>query len=99
MNDSALALGRQLKDGSERYYLWQPDPAAAFGGRILGHEVEIDENMPDISAGSLSIAFGNFKRVAKLLTKRSLTDSRQSNQRRANEIQFSKAIWRRYYQL
>ncbi len=27
---------------------------------LLGHAVEIDENMPDISTNTLSIAFGNF---------------------------------------
>lgn len=62
MNDSTLAVVRQLKDGSGAYYLWQPDPAAAFGGRLLGHEVVIDDNMPSIAAGAYAIAFGNFKR-------------------------------------
>jgi HK97 family phage major capsid protein len=53
---------RQLKDGSGSYYLWQPDPAGAFGGRFLGHEVVVDDNVADIAAGSYSLAFGNFKR-------------------------------------
>jgi len=53
---------RQMKDGSGSYYLWQPDPAAAFGGRFLGSPVEIDDNMPDIGAGAYALAYGNFKR-------------------------------------
>ena len=53
---------RQIKDASGSYYLWQPDPAAAFGGRFLGHPVEIDDNLAAIAAGSYSLAFGNFKR-------------------------------------
>lgn len=61
-NDATLGTMRQLKDGSGSYYLWQPDPAGAFGGRFLGHEVVVDDNIADIGAGSLSLAFGNFKR-------------------------------------
>lgn len=62
MNDSTLGTARQMKDGSGSYYLWQPDPNGAFGGRFLGHQVEVDDNMADIGAGSYSVAFGNFKR-------------------------------------
>lgn len=61
-NDATVGVMRQIKDQSGSYYLWQPDPAAAFGGRFLGHPVEIDDNVADIAAGSLSLAFGNFKR-------------------------------------
>jgi HK97 family phage major capsid protein len=61
-NDATLGTMRQLKDGSGSYYLWQPDPAGAFGGRFLGHEVVVDDNVADIAAGSYSLAFGNFKR-------------------------------------
>lgn len=62
MNDKTLGVVRQMKDGSGAYYLWQPDPTGSFGGKLLGHPVVVDDNMPDIGAGSLSIAFGNFKR-------------------------------------
>lgn len=61
-NDSTLCLMRQIKDASGAYYLWQPDPAAAFGGRFLGHPVEIDDNFAAVGAGTYSLAFGNFKR-------------------------------------
>lgn len=61
-NDSTLGTMRQMKDGSGSYYLWQPDPTGAFGGRFLGHPVEVDDNMADIGAGSYSLAFGNFRR-------------------------------------
>lgn len=61
-NDTTLGTMRQMKDGSGSYYLWQPDPLGAFGGKFLGHNVEVDDNMADIAAGSFSLAFGNFKR-------------------------------------
>lgn len=62
MADATLGIARQMKDASGSYYLWQPDPLGAFGGRFLGNPVEIDDNMPAVAANSLSVAFGNFKR-------------------------------------
>ena len=62
MNDATLGTCRQMKDGSGSYYLWQPDPAGAFGGRFLGSPVEVDDNMPAVAANALSVAYGNFKR-------------------------------------
>jgi HK97 family phage major capsid protein len=62
MNDATLGTTRQMKDGSGNFYLWQPDPTGSFGGRLLGHPVEVDDNMAAIAANSYSIAFGNFKR-------------------------------------
>lgn len=61
-NDATLGTMRQFKDGSGSYYLWNPDPAAGFGGRFLGSPVEIDDNMPDVAAGAYALAYGNFKR-------------------------------------
>lgn len=63
MNDSTLGTVRQVKDQSGQYYLWNPDPTAGFGGRLLGSPVEIDDNMPDIAAGAYSVAYGNFARA------------------------------------
>lgn len=68
-NDTTLGVMRQLKDGSGSYYLWQPDPAAAFGGRFLGSPVEIDDNMPALGAASYSLAYGNFKRAYKVVNR------------------------------
>ncbi len=61
MGDSTLAKVRQMKDGSGNFYLWQPDPMAGFGGRLLGSPVEIDDNMPTMASNSLSMAYGNFQ--------------------------------------
>lgn len=63
MNDATLGAVRQLKDGSGQYYLWQPDPAAGFGGRLLGSPVEVDDNFADIGANAYALAYGNFKRA------------------------------------
>lgn len=63
MNDSTLGTVRQVKDQSGQYYLWNPDPTAGFGGRLLGSPVEIDDNMPDVGAGAYAVAYGNFARA------------------------------------
>lgn len=61
MADSTLATVRQFKDGSGNFYLWNPDPTAGFGGRLLGSPVEVDDNMPVLAANAFAIAYGNFQ--------------------------------------
>lgn len=73
MADATLSQVRQLKDGSQSYYLWQPDPSAGFGGRLLGYPVEIDDNMSVIAANSYSIAFGNFERAYLIVNRTGTT--------------------------
>ncbi|AQR74435.1 phage major capsid protein [Sphingomonas sp. LM7] len=60
MNSSTLARLRKLKtvDGA---FLWQPSLAIGQPATLLGYPVVEAEDMPDIAANSLSIAFGNFK--------------------------------------
>jgi len=62
-SDAVLSSIRQMKDGSGNFYLWQPDATGSFGGRLLGHPVEIDDFMPALATGSLSLAFGDFKQA------------------------------------
>lgn len=73
MNDKTLAVCRQMKDGSGSYYLWQADPTKPFGGTLLGYPVSIDSNMPDLGVGSLSIAFGDFKRGYAIVSRTGVT--------------------------
>jgi len=60
MNSATLSAIRKMKtaDGS---FLWQPAMAAAQPATLLGYPVVEAEDMPDIAANSLSIAFGNFQ--------------------------------------
>ncbi len=62
-----------MKDGSGSYYLWQSDPTAGFGGRLLGSPVEVDDNMPTVAANSLSIAYGNIARAYKVVNRAGTT--------------------------
>jgi HK97 family phage major capsid protein len=60
MNSITAARIRQLKD-SNGQYLWQQSYQAGQPSTLLGFRVEIDESMPEIAAGSIPIAFGDFQ--------------------------------------
>ncbi|WP_435876849.1 phage major capsid protein [Sphingomonas quercus] len=71
MNASTLAAVRKFKtaDGA---FLWQPGLVEGQPDRLLGYPVIESEDMPDIAANSLSIAFGNFA-AGYLIAERSET--------------------------
>jgi HK97 family phage major capsid protein len=60
MNSKTLAAVRKFKaaDGS---FLWQPGIYEGSPARLLGYPVIEAEDMPDVAANALPIAFGNFK--------------------------------------
>ncbi|MCW2349639.1 phage major capsid protein [Sphingobium sp. B12D2B] len=59
MNAATLATIRKFKT-SDGAFLWQPSMIAGQPATLLGYPVIEAEDMPDIAANSLSIAFGNF---------------------------------------
>ncbi len=61
MNRTTEAVIRKFKD-ADGNYIWQPAQRPGEAPTLLGHPVAESEDMPDISAGSHSIAFGDFKR-------------------------------------
>ncbi|GHC69337.1 phage major capsid protein [Limoniibacter endophyticus] len=61
MNRKAQASLRKMKDGDGNY-LWQPPQVAGARASLLGFGVVEAEDMPDMTAGSPAIAFGNFER-------------------------------------
>lgn len=61
MNDLTLAEVRKFKDANGNY-LWQPGLSEGAPDLLLGKRIAVDDNMPDIAANSLSIAFGDFNR-------------------------------------
>lgn len=71
MNSSTAALVRKMKttDGA---FIWQPGLVAGQPSTLLGYPVVEAEDMPDASANSLSIAFGNFK-AGYVITERAET--------------------------
>ncbi len=71
MNSSTAARIRKLKtaDGA---FLWQPGLVSGQPDTLLGYPLVEAEDMPDIAADSLSIAFGNF-RAGYLIAERAET--------------------------
>lgn len=61
MNRATLAATRKIKN-SDGDYLFVPSMVAGVPGTLLGYPVVTAEDMPDISSGSFSVAFGDFKR-------------------------------------
>lgn len=54
---------RKLKDGNGRYLL-QDDINSSFGSTLLGKDVYVSENMPEIGSGKIVIYFGDFSGLA-----------------------------------
>lgn len=50
-------------------YIWRSSMQAGAPPSLLGYPVEFDETMPDVAAGSLSIAFGNWKLAYVIIDK------------------------------
>jgi HK97 family phage major capsid protein len=71
MNSSTAARIRKFKtaDGA---FLWQPSLSAGQPDTLLGYPVVEAEDMPDVAADSLSVAFGNF-RAGYLIAERTET--------------------------
>jgi len=61
MNRKVQGTLRKLKD-ADGNYLWQPAATADGRARFMGFELVEAEDMPNIGANSLSIAFGDFRR-------------------------------------
>lgn len=60
MNSSTAARIRKFKT-SDGAFLWSPGLVAGQPETLLGYPLIEAEDMPDIAADSLSVAFGNFK--------------------------------------
>jgi HK97 family phage major capsid protein len=67
-NSTTAAAIRKLKD-TQNNYLWAPGIAAGQPDRLLGYPVAYWEQMADVGANTLPVAFGDFRR-GYLLTHR-----------------------------
>lgn len=61
MNRKTQATIRKFKD-STGAYLWQPPAQAGGRASLMTFPLVEAEDMPDVAAGSLSVAFGDFQR-------------------------------------
>jgi HK97 family phage major capsid protein len=63
MNSNTASVIDQFRDSVTGRYLWRESLADGMPATLLGYPVTLCEDMPDLSASSLSIAFGNFKQA------------------------------------
>ncbi|HBM91313.1 MAG TPA: phage major capsid protein [Rhodospirillaceae bacterium] len=61
MPRSVVDVVRKFKESSTDAYIWQPSLQAGNPATLLGYPVVLAEDMPAISSGSFSAAFGNFE--------------------------------------
>lgn len=61
LNRRTQASIRKLKDADGNYF-WQPAASAGGEASLLGFPVSEAEDMPDIGANALALAFGDFRR-------------------------------------
>lgn len=54
---------RKMKEATSDRYLWGPSMQAGQPDRLLGYPTRIDQYMPALATGSLSLAFGDFKQA------------------------------------
>lgn len=52
---------RKMKEATSDRYLWEPSLQAGQPDRLLGYEVNVDQYLPALASGSLSLALGDFK--------------------------------------
>ncbi|HEX8449124.1 MAG TPA: phage major capsid protein, partial [Allosphingosinicella sp.] len=71
MNSATASTIRKFKT-STGSFLWQPSLVAGQPDSLLGYPVVEAEDMPDVAADSLSVAFGNF-RAGYLIAERTET--------------------------
>lgn len=68
MNRNTAGVVRKFKDAEDRY-IWVDSLIEGQPSTLLGHPVEIDEDMPDLGADALPIAFGNINRAYTIIEK------------------------------
>jgi predicted phage gp36 major capsid-like protein len=61
MNRKTQGLVRRFKD-TNGAYLWQPPASAGAPATLMGFPVVEAEDMPDVAANALAVAFGDFRR-------------------------------------
>lgn len=61
MNRRTVNDVRKFKD-ADGNYIWQPSVKAGLPSTLLGYPLVEMEDMPDVSAGSAAMAFGDFRR-------------------------------------
>lgn len=68
----AMQQIRMLKESGTGRYLWQPDFSSKVSSTLLGHEIYIATDMPNIAEGHAPIIFGDFKRGYQIVDRHNI---------------------------
>lgn len=71
MSRSAIEEVSKLKD-SAGSYIWQPGFQEGEPQTLLGHPIERMEDMPQVAANSISVAFGDFRQAYTIVDRMGL---------------------------
>lgn len=75
MKRSTVESVMLFKDGQGQY-MWRPGLTAGAPSILVGYEVRMADDMPVVQAGSLPIAFGNFRRGYTVVDRLGITTLR-----------------------
>lgn len=67
MRRSVRTAARLLKESTTNRYLWEPGMQVGSPERLMGYPVRVDEYMPTLATGSLSLAFGDFRQAYQIV--------------------------------
>jgi len=67
MRRSVRTAARLLKESTTNRYLWEPGMQVGSPERLMGYPVRVDEYMPTLANGSLSLAFGDFRQAYQIV--------------------------------
>ena len=67
MRRSVRTAARKLKEATSDRYLWEPSLQAGQPDRLMGYPVRVDEYLPTLATGSLSLAFGDFREAYQIV--------------------------------
>lgn len=63
MRREVRTAARKLKESTTNRYLWEPGMQVGAPERLNGYPVRVDQYMPALTTGSLSLAFGDFRQA------------------------------------
>ena len=67
MRRAVRTAARTLKESTTNRYLWEPGLQVGAPERFMGYPVRVDEYMPTLATGSLSLAFGDFREAYQIV--------------------------------
>jgi HK97 family phage major capsid protein len=67
MRRSVRTAARLLKESTTNRYLWEPGMQVGAPERLMGYPCRVDEYMPALATGSLSLAFGDFSQAYQIV--------------------------------